>query len=1708
MTALKTVSMYLRAAKTDAEEAGESTDGMANSVSELREELLALTGNKVDIQINENTFKSTYQILKELSIVWGELSDVSQANILEMVGGKRNSNVVAALLENFSVADKAIETSANSAGSAAKENEKVLESIQGKLNIMKATFETFSQNFITGDLVKSIIDIVTALIKLSDTIIKIVNVFGGLKNVLIIVGSAFLSLKSHLIAIIAVKIMKFFTGLKNGIMTIVNIIPKAIAAWQSYAASTVSANEAIQASIPVIGLVIATITILIQAIDWLTVSSKEAIEAAEEINSKFQEQQNTLANNKKTIDSISSDYEKLSKGVSDMGTNISLSTEEYSRYNDIVNQIADMFPTMVKGYTAEGNAIIAHKGNVEELTKAYKEQAKAARDGLISKGDDIFSGAEAELDQLNEKIKTNEAAQWLLTGAKVYHGVDAAKNPFSSDIIQKAEKLLKEQGIERQTQRYANGATEETYALIRPYNPKTQSYDDPLPEDVEVRAEKRNNLERDYNLLLAQRDGILSKTNSVIQAYLENEITYENQNEDIKNFISMVSSSLDPSNFDFDDDKMKAWIKNNVLIPISEASPETKKAIEDLFSLDKTKMSAAEWEKQVNDLINQIVNSLTFDSDEDKNVFVKQLKTHLGFEFTTDGETSVGTMLDGVKEKVQDEFDSEVDKLSFDELQIAYNIIAELPEGELLTWDELKEKIDAATQSSNKMTVSLSEMKAASDNLSSISSAFKQLSDDGYMSTESMSKIKEATKLSDEEWDNYQKTLLKVKTGTEDCNQVMSDLIYKILDATFKKDGIVDATEDEVAAVLRENNVNNASAVAHDYVSNSVTSEAKAKAQNAIETAKMNGGISSLINNLQSEADSCGMTANALGDLVAQEIIFNNNNLSVSGKISALASLEAQIYGTAGAYAALHNAMMNGTTSTALLMDRGVKVTSTYKGDSSVPEYMRSANAYDYTYTLNGVAYDNETDAWNAYLSSIWDKQKDENIEKTRVSITPSGGSSGGGGGSGGGSGSDSNEALDNYLKYVKHKKALGYYDDNTAQYINDLQYALNNLTKTEEEQWDLEEQIYSERENLREEEVSGYESWMSHLESLGYYEDDIAKKINDITWAIENQKLTEEEKFKKEEEIYKLTLDRNEKIRESFENLAKAHSETYNYALSDVERYIEQLEHQKALTDDEALIKSIDRAIINSMADGITKAEEAINNLTIDADYWKGEIEKKLKELGVNFDISKWFDYEGNITSQFESDMDVLNNSEAENVISSWANIVSEKLKSVADNTNQTFEYQEKIFSDSKEAIEESISDIKEAAEEIFELRTSKLNSQSTLLKAQHSLINSIAETQHQLDKDILEAETSGARMSERERELLFTRDEYNKLSGKLNDVLSEANDIQDEFNRKLKGATLDTIDEITNHYERQYELKMKEYEIVKAELDVAKAQQKLENVENEKSVRQWDGEKWIYTSVLQDVIDAQNELADAKYALAQAEIEQSQTEAIQEIDSKVDSLETQKNLFITALEGLTEGTTSATERLNTALNEIADTDVSLFRNIVSRVGETLDELGAKISSISIGTPIGSSGGVKVVSGTGNGGIHPVDANLASWGNLKNAYAKGSRHTPKGIGLFDEDNLGSEVLVTKDGVLRQFNAGDTVFNSEMVQRLWDFASGNPIQWNLPNTNAYDISSYISRPEMAQPVYDNRTYFNGIEINDADGIRIMKEFATYLKSKV
>nr|DAG43420.1 MAG TPA: minor tail protein [Caudoviricetes sp.] len=174
-TTLKSVSMYLRAAKSDLESAGESADGCANSVSELRSELKSLTG--VDIMIDNKNFKSTYQILKELSQVWDKLSDVTQANVTEMIGGKRNANAVSAILNNFNVAESAMESAANSAGTAWEENSVWLDSIQGRLGQLDASFQVLSQDVLSSDLVKTGVSFLTSIVKLLD---KFINLTGAL----------------------------------------------------------------------------------------------------------------------------------------------------------------------------------------------------------------------------------------------------------------------------------------------------------------------------------------------------------------------------------------------------------------------------------------------------------------------------------------------------------------------------------------------------------------------------------------------------------------------------------------------------------------------------------------------------------------------------------------------------------------------------------------------------------------------------------------------------------------------------------------------------------------------------------------------------------------------------------------------------------------------------------------------------------------------------------------------------------------------------------------------------------------------------------------------------------------------------------------------------------------------------------------------------------------------------------------------------------------------------------------------------------------------------------------------------------------------------------------------------------------------------------------------------------------------------------------
>lgn len=93
--------------------------------------------------------------------------------------------------------------------------------------------------------------------------------------------------------------------------------------------------------------------------------------------------------------------------------------------------------------------------------------------------------------------------------------------------------------------------------------------------------------------------------------------------------------------------------------------------------------------------------------------------------------------------------------------------------------------------------------------------------------------------------------------------------------------------------------------------------------------------------------------------------------------------------------------------------------------------------------------------------------------------------------------------------------------------------------------------------------------------------------------------------------------------------------------------------------------------------------------------------------------------------------------------------------------------------------------------------------------------------------------------------------------------------------------------------------------------------------------------------------------------------------------------------------------------------------------------------------------------------------------------------YRKGTKSATSGVHIYDEDNPGSEVIVTKYGTLRQFDSGDTVFSKEQVQKLWDMSKG--ITDLTPNMGLNNIASKL--PDI--PV-NSKSMSNKVDISYGD----------------
>lgn len=556
--ALKVVSMRLRGMKGELEDLGEDVDDNVTNLSKMQGQILEMTHGKVNIFDDNGEFKSTYEILQGIAEVWDTLSSTDQAELLETVAGKHRANDVAAIFQNWEHVEAATKSATEATGSAAAENEKYANSIQGHLDKLASKWQEFSNSAADSDFLKGIIQFGTDALGALDSII---DKFGVIKPLAVAAGAAFTlagkgmfktvvddagkarieiagrakemasSIKEAFSGIgqifgeafnlfntklgggkafnfdkTSISNMSFIPSLDNDINSLkkfqdalksaqtegknfnansaiystmgtasneakkfaqtwdgskesladfteeclrsqgvisgsaksfsnvkniinhyngiidesgkkqrefANIISAANPQLGNYLTGLNGASASLGkyvvqlgiAAVKTVALQVVTtafnaaltlgisvaITAAVEAISHWINAADELSDKVDDVVLKYQQQKDTLNENKKTIDSLSESYEKLSNGVNTLtNENVSLSTDEYSEYCDIVNQIADTFPELISGYDTQGNAVLTCAGSVEKLNEAYREAANSNFDEILNSDADIF----------------------------------------------------------------------------------------------------------------------------------------------------------------------------------------------------------------------------------------------------------------------------------------------------------------------------------------------------------------------------------------------------------------------------------------------------------------------------------------------------------------------------------------------------------------------------------------------------------------------------------------------------------------------------------------------------------------------------------------------------------------------------------------------------------------------------------------------------------------------------------------------------------------------------------------------------------------------------------------------------------------------------------------------------------------------------------------------------------------------------------------------------------------------------------------------------------------------------------------------------------------------------------------------------------------------------------------------------------------------
>jgi len=714
-TGLRTISLRIAGVKEgdddikkELEELGEEVDDwVVATQAKKRQVILDYTktasngGMGVDILDSNGNLRDTYHILLDIAKVYKEIQEEDKKygtnrakGLVEELAGKNRSNIAASILMNPELLEDVYNSALDSAGSAAEENAKYLDSIVGKTQQFKNELQELESNIINSEWIKDIIDFGTQILSIVNKLGKglpvIVAGIGSIAAAMGLlkdktqgilkfdaesgslgigrfdIGKAISKETANIEEIYTKPVLQFGEALKDvfsidfnnkdlklfydtigndtpveNAIELLNdyddevqkmgkqLISQGVDSQEKFAQATEETSAASKAAAVGVSILnTALMSIATFAISWaitkivegfkaLANAEEDAAENAIKFNDSVKETRETLRDNAKFLAENGEEFTRLAKEVDSFGNNISLSSDEFKRYNELANAFGDMYPELVKGWTKAGDAIIYNKESLEGLNEAYDENRKRQLQKLILGTSDEEVGPEAffkDWSNFDGPMKASETDYEYLLGlskeelAKLFNVNMLTATPEQRRVSETVLRELRDKDV------------------LNPFIDKNTGHFTISDDDYEaaltyIRAQLSER-QAGYNQRLGVGKNILS-------AYLELQPEYDDLDKTSQDLAQKIVNSLDENivrSFKGDPNKMNAYARS-ILEGVNSLSEQEMK---DLLSIDINESSLSDtsdkiqqaWEKVVSkvkneDVRNELWEALGFSDIED-----------------------------------------------------------------------------------------------------------------------------------------------------------------------------------------------------------------------------------------------------------------------------------------------------------------------------------------------------------------------------------------------------------------------------------------------------------------------------------------------------------------------------------------------------------------------------------------------------------------------------------------------------------------------------------------------------------------------------------------------------------------------------------------------------------------------------------------------------------------------------------------------------------------------------------------------------------------------------------------------------------------------------------------------------------------------------------------------------------------------------------